>query len=63
MTLGFVLVFALTLFFTSQQQLSLVYVNEISRHGARTPTSSELDPYKTDYGVLQNGDLTPSGMR
>lgn len=43
--------------------LSLVFVNEITRHGARTPTSSEIDPYNTNYGVLQDGDLTPSGMR
>ena len=45
-------VLASCLFFLSTADLSLVYVNEISRHGARTPTSSELDPYNTDYGVL-----------
>ena len=42
---------------------TLHYVAEITRHGARTPTSSEFDPYNTPYGVLRAGDLTAVGER
>ena len=41
----------------------LEYVSEISRHGARTPVYDAIDPFNTDWGVLEAGDLTPVGMR
>ena len=34
---------------------TLHYVQEISRHGARTPISSAYDPFHTDWGNLELG--------
>ena len=41
----------------------LLYVSEISRHGARTPTAHAIDPFNTNWGNLRFGDLTPLGQR
>ena len=54
LTLNLPLLFLLLIFNHTHLQ-TLHYVQEISRHGARTPISSAYDPFHTDWGNLELG--------